>query len=333
MRSRAPQVRHVAQKLRIAMMQRKQDWYDGRFHLMLSSVPWFSTIFGRDGIITALLAALGRSARSRAACCAPRRDAGHGVEPRNRTPQPGKILHERARGEMAALGEVPFGRYYGSVDATPLFVMLAGALLRAHRRPRDDPRALAATSRPRSTGSTRYGDPRRRRLRRVLPRTPTRPGAPGLEGLARLHLPCRRRARRGADRALRGAGLRLCGASTRAAELAAALGHERRARALDAAGRAAAQRVRGGVLVRGSRHLRAGARRRQAPLPRAHLQRRAVPVHRHRRAGARAPDRRRRCCSPDVVLAAGACARSRAANRATTRCRITTARSGRTTTR
>ena len=40
--------------------------------------------------------------------------------------EPGKILHETRRGEMARLGEVPFGLYYGSVDATPLFVMLAG---------------------------------------------------------------------------------------------------------------------------------------------------------------------------------------------------------------
>jgi len=40
--------------------------------------------------------------------------------------QPGKILHEMRSGEMAALREVPFGLYYGSVDATPLFVMLAG---------------------------------------------------------------------------------------------------------------------------------------------------------------------------------------------------------------
>jgi len=39
----------------------------------------------------------------------------------------GKILHETRQGEMAALGEIPFGRYYGSVDATPLFIVLAGA--------------------------------------------------------------------------------------------------------------------------------------------------------------------------------------------------------------
>src|SRR5262249_230726 len=43
--------------------------------------------------------------------------------------EPGKILHEVRHGEMAELGEVPFRRYYGSVDSTPLFVMLAGAYL------------------------------------------------------------------------------------------------------------------------------------------------------------------------------------------------------------
>src|SRR5262249_44492101 len=43
--------------------------------------------------------------------------------------QPGKILHEMRCGEMAALGEVPFRLYYGTVDATPLFVMLAGLYL------------------------------------------------------------------------------------------------------------------------------------------------------------------------------------------------------------
>src|SRR5262249_14726696 len=44
-----------------------------------------------------------------------------------RDTEPGKIVHEMRGGEMAALGEVPFGRYYGSVDATPLFVILAAA--------------------------------------------------------------------------------------------------------------------------------------------------------------------------------------------------------------
>src|SRR5690606_22892271 len=40
--------------------------------------------------------------------------------------EPGKILHETRAGEMARLGEVPFRRYYGTIDATPLFVVLAG---------------------------------------------------------------------------------------------------------------------------------------------------------------------------------------------------------------
>jgi glycogen debranching enzyme len=89
-----------------------------------AGVPWFSCPFGRDGILTArqLLLVEPRLARGvlgfLAEHQASHRDPASDAEP-------GKILHEARLGEMAALGEVPFQRYYGSVDATPLFVMLA----------------------------------------------------------------------------------------------------------------------------------------------------------------------------------------------------------------
>jgi glycogen debranching enzyme len=90
-----------------------------------AGIPWYSTTFGRDGLIAAMQmlwldpriaqGVLRRLAAYQAAADDPQSDA-----------QPGKILHEMRHGEMAALREVPFGLYYGSVDATPLFVMLAG---------------------------------------------------------------------------------------------------------------------------------------------------------------------------------------------------------------
>src|SRR5690606_31794918 len=106
----------------IAMMTTETEY--GPY--IYAGVPWFSTAFGRDGIITALETlwmnpALAHGvieflAATQATADIDQQDA-----------EPGKILHEKRRGEMAALREIPFGEYYGTVDATPLFVMLVGA--------------------------------------------------------------------------------------------------------------------------------------------------------------------------------------------------------------
>jgi glycogen debranching enzyme len=94
-----------------------------------AGIPWFSVPFGRDAVVTALQVLWINPALARgvlaylSALQAEESSDFHDSEP-------GKIMHETRKGEMAALSEVPFGRYYGGADTTPLFVLLAGAYLK-----------------------------------------------------------------------------------------------------------------------------------------------------------------------------------------------------------
>ncbi len=95
--------------------------------IIAAGVPWFLTLFGRDSLLTALLASKDLPdlaepvLHTLAATQATEQDA-------DRVAEPGKIAHELRAGELATLGEVPYGRYYGSVDSTPLFLIALATL-------------------------------------------------------------------------------------------------------------------------------------------------------------------------------------------------------------
>ncbi len=115
-------VRRSASDLRMLVTEKPTGPYP------YAGTPWFSTAFGRDALITALLMLALDPALARGVLNYLAQEQATEFDPASEA-EPGKILHEMRGGEMAALREVPFRRYYGSVDATPLFVMLAGAYL------------------------------------------------------------------------------------------------------------------------------------------------------------------------------------------------------------
>ncbi|ULR50502.1 glycogen debranching N-terminal domain-containing protein [Streptomyces deccanensis] len=90
-----------------------------------AGAPWFLTLLGRDALLTSLFTLPYRPEPAAATllALAAAQATEVGVDS---VAQPGKIVHEMRHGELAHFGQVPYGRYYGSVDATPLFLVLLG---------------------------------------------------------------------------------------------------------------------------------------------------------------------------------------------------------------
>ncbi|MGE5596049.1 MAG: glycogen debranching N-terminal domain-containing protein [Hyphomicrobiales bacterium] len=105
-----------------------RDHVDGH-EFIAAGVPWFDTLFGRDSLITGmeLLAFCPQVLRASLKLLAKYQSDGYD---RAKDAEPGKIPHELRWGELANTGEVPFGRYYGSVDVTPLYILAAFEYLR-----------------------------------------------------------------------------------------------------------------------------------------------------------------------------------------------------------
>jgi glycogen debranching enzyme len=103
---------------------------DGDLRYTAAGIPWYATLFGRDAILTALLDLWISPGGARETLRLLARFQGTRDDPW-RDEEPGKILHELRRGEVANLNLVPFAPYYGSIDATPLWVWLLGLYYRA----------------------------------------------------------------------------------------------------------------------------------------------------------------------------------------------------------
>jgi glycogen debranching enzyme len=129
---------------------------EGDLPFVAAGIPWYATLFGRDSLITALELLWLAPSVAALTLRLLARTQGERDDPW-RDEEPGKIMHEIRRGELARLGVVPFTPYYGTIDATPLWIMLLAEYFRA-----TGDRALVTELRPNLeaalTWIDRYGD-------------------------------------------------------------------------------------------------------------------------------------------------------------------------------
>ncbi|MGH9586281.1 MAG: amylo-alpha-1,6-glucosidase [Acidobacteriaceae bacterium] len=100
----------------------------GDHHIIAAGIPWFDTIFGRDSLIAAFQTLILNPQLAADTLRVLAQYQGTAVDDL-RDEEPGKILHEHRSGEMSHENEVPFGHYYGSVDSTPLYLLLFTSML------------------------------------------------------------------------------------------------------------------------------------------------------------------------------------------------------------
>ena len=244
-----------------------------------AGIPWYSTVFGRDGILTAMMllwldpsiakGVLGFLAETQATTLDPISEA-----------QPGKILHETRKGEMARLGEVPFRHYYGTVDATPLFVMLAGMYFDRT----GDIQTIKAIW-PNITAALQwidtFGDADGDGFVEYARKTASGLVNQGWKDFLRFDFPCQWSFGNRPDRAVRGAGLCVRRKIARRSP-GSSPGRSRFGDQAPQRGAKPAKGFRGSFLVRRARHFCVSSGRRQDSMPGADVERRPCALYRYR---------------------------------------------------